>query len=120
MQLQLDCLGWPFKSAGDKILNLSHPLLLVAADFKVYAPVEWASFVWQSAPNSALVVRHGDDHTSFSLVEQPATAIMRDYLRTGILPKASIGSLVSVYSPGMQPPNALDLYKVATGALAGD
>jgi len=110
-------LGMP---SGDKILNLSHPLLLVAADFDVYAPMEWASFVWQSAPNSALVVRHGDDHTSFSLIRQPATAITRDYLKTGILPKVSIGPLVSVYSPGMQPSNALDPYKVATGALAGD
>ncbi len=120
LQIQLGCLGWPFQAAKDEPLSISHPILLVAADFDAYAPMEWANFAWQTAPNSAFVVRHGDDHTSFSLVDQPATAIMKDFLRTGILPNASIGPLVSVYSPDMPQPAILDPYNVTTGALAGD
>ena len=95
-------------------------MLLVTADFDPYAPFEWATFAWQSAPNLALVVRHGDDHTSFSLVLQPVGPILRDFLKTGKLPKASIGELLSVYTPGMKAPEAADPYNVATGAQAGD
>jgi hypothetical protein len=95
-------------------------MLLVAADFDVYAPMEWANFVWQSAANSAFVVRHGDDHASFSLVGQPARTIMGEFLRTGVLPNASTGPIVSVYSPGSQQPKIQDPCNVTTGTLAGD
>jgi hypothetical protein len=29
-------------------------------------PTEWATFAWESASKSALLVRHGDDHTTFN------------------------------------------------------
>ena len=42
-------------------------MLLVTADFDVGTPTEKATFMWKTQLNhSALVVRHGDDHTSFN------------------------------------------------------
>jgi len=76
--------------------------------------------VWESAANSALAVRHGDDHPSFSLVNNPAIVIMREFSKTGVLPAARNDSRVSVYTPRMQMPKTLGSYKMATGALVGD
>lgn len=28
------------------------------------APTEWARLIWEQNPDSALVIRHGDDHVS--------------------------------------------------------
>jgi hypothetical protein len=119
-QIQLACLGWPFKSSVDKPLTINHPMLLVTADFDPLAPMEWATFAWETAANSALVIRHGDDHTSFSLADQPATLLMHEFLKTGILPATSNGTLVSVYAPGSAQPKFENPYEVPTGALAGD
>jgi hypothetical protein len=47
-------------------LKLEAAMLLVTADFDVSTPIEKALFTWHQANNSALVVRHGDDHTSFN------------------------------------------------------
>ena len=43
--------------------------------------------VWESAANSALAVRHGDDHPSFSLVNNPAIVITREFSKTSVLPR---------------------------------
>jgi hypothetical protein len=95
-------------------------MLLITSDFDGEAPTEWAEAMWEQSPNSVLVVRHGDDHTTFSLVDQPATAIMNEFLRTGVLPAARSDDRVSVYTPGMKRGPIPDPYSPPTGEVAGD
>jgi hypothetical protein len=40
-----------------------HPLQL--SDSDPSAPTDWARLVWAQNPDSALAIRHGDDHVSF-------------------------------------------------------
>jgi len=98
-------------------------MLIVTADFDASAPTEWATDIFENqARNSVLVVRHGDDHTSFSLTDQPSTAMTVHFLRTGQLPclEDNVKGRVSVYTPGMRRPAISDPYSVATGEVAGD
>lgn len=66
------------------------------------------------------MVRHGDDHTTFNLPYSPATAIEKEFLRTGVLPKVSQGRWVDVYHPGMKRRPIPSAYEVPTGFEAGD
>jgi hypothetical protein len=95
-------------------------MLLVTSDFDGGVPTEWADVFREQAHNSVLVVRHGDDHTTFSLSDQPATALMKQFLATGELPTAMSNSRVSVYTPGMIRAPFPDPYSVPTGEIAGD
>ena len=74
------------------------------------------------SPNSWLIVREGDDHTTFSLSDQPAVAIMKNFLRTGKFPSPHDvhDARVTVYPPGMKRGPIPDPYSVVTGELAGD
>ena len=51
---------------------------------------------------------------------QPSTHITKEYLRTGILPKARNETLVTVYEPAMVRGPVSDPYNVPTGFIAGD
>ncbi|KAE9363001.1 hypothetical protein N431DRAFT_550765 [Stipitochalara longipes BDJ] len=118
--IQLMCSAWPFETPKSEPLNLNEKMLLVTADFDNQAATEWGTFTWSQAKNSALVIRHGDDHVSFPLVNQPSTKITMDFLNSGILPSALESELVSVYTPGMTRKPISDPYQVPTGAIAGD
>src|ERR1700761_994536 len=100
-------------------------------------PTEWATVAWKSAHNSALVVRHGDDHTTFNranassslcfavnlsktVPKSPATWIEKEFLRTGILPPVYNGTEVTVYHAGMCRAPIPNPYDVPTGIVAGD
>ncbi|KAH8654995.1 hypothetical protein BGZ60DRAFT_546624 [Tricladium varicosporioides] len=113
-QLQLMCSSWPFPIPTQTRLQLPQKMLLVAADFDASTPVEWMSFVRETAPNSGLVVRHGDGHVSFQFVDQPSTNITKDFLRTGILPSARNDTQVTVYAPGVKFVGVEDPYLVPT------
>ncbi|PMD32000.1 hypothetical protein L207DRAFT_441349 [Hyaloscypha variabilis F] len=119
-QIQLFCSAWPFQTPKSEPLNLDQKMLLVTADFENQAATEWSTFTWSQARNSTLVVRHGDDHVSFPLVDQPSTKITMDFLNSGTLPAAVESELVSVYTPGMTRKPISDPYQVPTGAIAGD
>jgi hypothetical protein len=122
-ELQLGCLAWPYPTPRYEPLLAHHPMLIVTSDFDGGAPTEWTTFFFETqATNSVLVVRHGDDHTSFSLSDQPSTAITKEFLRTGKLPTAknSVEGRVSVYTQGMRRAAIPDPYQVATGEVAGD
>jgi hypothetical protein len=98
-------------------------MLLVTSDFDGAAPTEWATIMFETQfKNSVLAVRHGDDHVSFSLTDQPSTAMSIEFLRTGKLPTAqsSVGGIVSVYTEGMRRAGIPDPYLVPTGEVAGD
>ncbi|RFU28898.1 hypothetical protein B7463_g7452, partial [Scytalidium lignicola] len=118
--IQLMCSAWPFPVPSSKPLDVNKKMLLVTADFDASAPTEWTTFAWEQAPSSTLVVRHGDDHVSFLLVDQPSTKITKAFLNTGILPVAQESEFVSVYTPGMTRKPISNPYLVPVGALAGD
>jgi hypothetical protein len=96
------------------------PMLLVTSDFDGAVPTEWAGIALAQAHNSVLVVRHGDDHTSFSLTDQPSTAITKNFLRTGVLPGNISNALVTVYKGSTKGRKIPDPYSVPTGEVAGD
>jgi hypothetical protein len=116
------CSAWTYAVAPLKTLSFSKPMLFVTADFDASTPTEWATFAWEHAEKSgsALVVRHGDDHTTFNLPGSSATAIEKAFLRTGVLPKVSKGELVDVYHAGMERRPGPGPYTVKTGLVAGD
>jgi hypothetical protein len=95
-------------------------MLLITSDFDPAAPTEWADIMWSQSPQSVLVVRHGDDHCSFSLIDQPSTAITKTFLSTGVFPEAMSDNGTSVFTPGMKRGVIPNPYDVATGEGAGD
>ncbi|TVY51007.1 putative hydrolase [Lachnellula cervina] len=118
--LKLSCSGWTFPVPKDKRIKTTQSLLMIAADFDASAPEEWTIFNWETASNSVLAIRHGEDHVSFPLVNQPSTKLMNEFLNTGLLPTAQNSSQVTVYTPGMKPAPISDPYGVPTGPGAGD
>lgn len=120
--LQLGCLAWPYATPPYAPLITHTPLLLVTSSFDGSAPTEWADSMRAQSPNSVLVVRQGDDHTTFSLSDQSAVAIMKKFLRTGEFPRPRDvdDAIVSVYLPGMKRAPIPDPYSVVTGEPAGD
>jgi hypothetical protein len=105
-------------------------------------PTELTTFAWQQAPESTLVIRHGDDHTSilsafptpvriqgsltifsFNEVDRPAAAagdVARNFLRTGVMPGPRSNKQVTVIGPGGTRGPVPGAYDVPTGAVAGD
>lgn len=114
------CAGWPYAVAPLKPLSFQKPMLFVTADFDASTPTEWSAFAWEHAKGSALVVRHGDDHTTFNLPASPVTAVEKAFLRTGVLPKVHEGKEYDVYHFGMKRKPIPDPYSVRTGVDAGD
>ncbi|KAJ6477205.1 hypothetical protein DFH09DRAFT_1467846 [Mycena vulgaris] len=112
-QFALMCAAWPFPVPERTTLPSDLPLIL---------PTELTTFAWEQAPNSTLVIRHGDDHTSI-LIGPPAAAaqsVAQDFLRTGVMPLASADKAVTVISPGGTRGPVPGAYDVPTGASAGD
>lgn len=64
--IRMYCAGWTYPVAPLKQLSVKAPMLFITADFDASTPTEWATFAWKNSSNSALVVRHGDDHTTFN------------------------------------------------------
>ncbi|KAK3056985.1 hypothetical protein LTR09_002023 [Extremus antarcticus] len=119
-QAQLICSAYPFSAPPLQPVELEATMLLLTADFDVYDPTERTTFAWKHTPNSALVVRHGDDHVSFQLPKQQSTEITKEFLRTGNLPAAINDTFVTVYEPGSKREPVADPYDVPTGFAAGD
>ncbi|KAF2474348.1 alpha/beta-hydrolase, partial [Lindgomyces ingoldianus] len=117
---KLYCSAWPFEVPKQEPTTTNQSMLMVTADFDGSTPIEWATFSWNTAPKSVLVVRHGDGHVSFPLTDQPSTKITKDFLNTGILPSAQNSTQVTVYTPGMKFAGISDPYDVPTGPEAGD
>ncbi|KDQ19582.1 hypothetical protein BOTBODRAFT_170657 [Botryobasidium botryosum FD-172 SS1] len=113
------CGGWPFHGDSQISLPTDIPMLLVTSDFDLNTPTESATFQWTQAPNSALVVRHGDNHGTFT-VDGPAYSAEMEFLATGELPSAIDETLVTIYTPGMQRGQIADPYTAPIGPPAGD
>ncbi|KAJ7463965.1 Alpha/Beta hydrolase protein [Mycena latifolia] len=121
-QFALMCSAWPFPVPEQPTLPTDLPLMWMTSDFDLNLPTELTTFAWAQAPNSTLVVRHGDDHTSI-LLAPPATRAQRiaqDFLRTGAMPPASSDAEVTILAPGDTRGPVPGAYDVPTGAIAGD
>ncbi|KAJ7686265.1 hypothetical protein B0H17DRAFT_1013620 [Mycena rosella] len=121
-QFVLMCAAWPFPVPDHTTLPTDLPLMWMTSDFDLNLPTELTTFAWGQAPNSTLVIRHGDDHTSI-LLAPPATraqGIAQDFLRTGVMPSAFSDSEVTILSPGDTRGPIPGAYDVPTGAIAGD
>ncbi|KAF2812960.1 alpha/beta-hydrolase [Mytilinidion resinicola] len=118
--IRMYCAAWPYAVAPLKTLHLKAPMLFVTADFDASTPTEWATIAWKTADHSALLVRHGDNHTTFNLPASIATRMEKEFLRTGVLPRVQNGTEVTVYHAGMCRVPIPDPYDVPTGFVAGD
>ncbi|KAJ7721431.1 hypothetical protein DFH07DRAFT_907013 [Mycena maculata] len=121
-QFVLMCAAWPFPVPTPATLPTELPIMWMTSDFDLNLPTELTTFAWEQAPNSTLVIRHGDDHTSI-LAVPPATlaqGIAMDFIRTGVMPNASSNSQVTVIGPGGTRGPLPGAYDVPTGAIAGD
>ncbi|KAJ6498457.1 hypothetical protein C8R47DRAFT_1111808 [Mycena vitilis] len=90
------------------------------AGLLIFLPTELTTYAFEQAPNSTLVVRHGDDHVSMDLPNVASHPIEVDFIRTGVFPAARDDALVTVIPPGGKRGAVADPYKVAVGAVAGD
>jgi hypothetical protein len=119
---RLYCAAWTYAVAPLQTLSFPKPMLFVTADFDASTPTEWATFAWEHAAKSksALVVRHGDDHTTFNLPKTPVTEVEKEFLRTGVLPVAQEGVDHDVYHAGSARRKIPGPYTVRTGTAAGD
>ncbi|EGN95189.1 hypothetical protein SERLA73DRAFT_162724 [Serpula lacrymans var. lacrymans S7.3] len=119
--IELYCSAWPFPAQPKQLLPTNHTSLMwVTADFDLNLPTEFATFAWAQAPNSVLVVRHGDDHGTLQVPNQPAAAMEVSFLATGVLPNVTDEELVTVYTPGSTRGPIPDPYSVPVGPLAGE
>ncbi|KAJ7221372.1 Alpha/Beta hydrolase protein [Mycena pura] len=120
-QFVLMCDAWPFDVPEPATLPTDLPLMWVTSDFDLNLPTELTTFAFAQAPNSTLVIRHGDDHTSIDLPNVASHALEIDFLRTGVFPAAQDGAQVTVVPPGGTRARApLDPYAVPLGTVAGD
>ncbi|CAG9949457.1 unnamed protein product [Clonostachys rosea f. rosea IK726] len=120
-ELQLACSGWPFPEAPETSDPNPHKMLFVTADYDADSPTEWTTYIWEKqARRSAMLVRHGDGHVSFQLPNHPSSLITKEFLRSGRLPEARNGTIVSVYSPGTRRDPIPDPYLVQTGTMGGE
>ncbi|KAJ7704759.1 hypothetical protein B0H14DRAFT_3526566 [Mycena olivaceomarginata] len=98
------CSAWPFDAPAPAPLPTQLPIMWVTSDFDLNLPTELSTFAFEQAPNSTLVIRHGDDHVSIELPATAAHSLEIDFIRTGVFPAARDDALVTV----------------AVGAVAGD
>ncbi|KAJ7631585.1 hypothetical protein DFH06DRAFT_698107 [Mycena polygramma] len=123
-QMLLQCTVWPFPVPEHTTLPTDLPIMWMTSDFDLNLPTELTTFAWQQAPNSTLVIRHGDDHTSLYNTPPAAVAgdLARTFLRTGVMPSPQSNAQVTVLGPeaaGVRGP-VPGAYDVPTGAVAGD
>ncbi|KAJ6622482.1 hypothetical protein B0H10DRAFT_2214398 [Mycena sp. CBHHK59/15] len=122
-QFLLMCSVWPFSVPEPVTLPTTLTLMWMTSDCDLNLPTELTTFAWEQAPNSTLVIRHGDDHTSILATPGPATRVQgvaMDFLRTGVMPLASSDEQVTVISSGGTRGPVPGAYDEPTGAVAGD
>ncbi|KAJ7692912.1 hypothetical protein B0H17DRAFT_933686 [Mycena rosella] len=119
MVLHTLCTGWPYTAASNPKMPINASMVLITSDFDYNTPTELADLEWSQAPNSVLVVRHGDDHGSYD-VPGPARSAFIDFLATGNLPAATNQTFATIYEPGSKRAPIPDPYSVPTGPEAGD
>ncbi|KAJ7930976.1 hypothetical protein B0H13DRAFT_2529711 [Mycena leptocephala] len=118
----LQCSVWPFPGPRSTTLPTDLEIMWVTSDFDLALPTEMTTFAWEQAPKSTLVIRHGDDHTSFWVPPPGDTAgdVARSFLRTGVMPSPRSDAAVTIIGPGEKRGPLPGAYNVPIGAVAGD
>ncbi|KAJ7817950.1 hypothetical protein B0H13DRAFT_1662300 [Mycena leptocephala] len=122
-QYILHCSVWPYSAPESVTLPTKLKLMWMTSDFDLNLATELSTFAWQQAPESTLVIRHGDDHTSLLVPPGPAALagnIARTFLRTGVMPGPRSDAQVTILAPGSIRGPIPGAYDVPTGAVAGD
>ncbi|KAJ7860601.1 hypothetical protein B0H14DRAFT_2506294 [Mycena olivaceomarginata] len=121
-QILLQCSVWPFPGPRSTTLPTDLEIMWVTSDFDLALPTEMTTFAWEQAPKSTLVIRHGDDHTSFWVPPPGDTAgdVARSFLRTGVMPSPRSDAAVTIIGPGEKRGPLPGAYNVPIGAVAGD
>ncbi|KAF7362951.1 hypothetical protein MVEN_00646400 [Mycena venus] len=122
-QLMLQCSVWPYSAPKSVTLPTKLKLMWMTSDFDLNLATELTTFAWQQAPESTLVIRHGDDHTSLPIPPGPAALagdIARNFLRTGVMPGLRSDAQLTILGPGSTRGSIPGAYDVPTGAVAGD
>ncbi|KAJ6592391.1 hypothetical protein B0H19DRAFT_1010092 [Mycena capillaripes] len=121
-QMFLQCSVWPFSVPPRVTLPTDLKLMWMTSDFDLNLPTELTTFAWKQAPNSTLVIRHGDDHTTI-LNPSPLTRaedVAKDFIRTGVIPQPRSDAQVTILGPGDTRGPLPGAYDVPTGAAQGD
>ncbi|KZP17745.1 alpha/beta-hydrolase [Athelia psychrophila] len=113
------CSGWPYHGNSSTPIPLKTPVLLVTSDFDYNCPSEMSTYESGQAAGSTLIVRHGDDHGTL-VVPGPARSAEFAYLNTGVFPKATNQTFVTVYPSGSKRTVIPSPYAVPVGPEAGD
>ncbi|KAH8796184.1 hypothetical protein DL96DRAFT_1541385 [Flagelloscypha sp. PMI_526] len=117
------CSSWPVPPRPKSTVSskTKFPAVFVTSDFDLVLPIQLAFMRAAEATNATTVIRHGDHHTSLSILG-PAHTIMGAYLANGIVVPSSNETLATVYAP--EDKNKLgtiaDPYAVGFGTLFGD
>ncbi|KAJ7861705.1 hypothetical protein B0H14DRAFT_3445177 [Mycena olivaceomarginata] len=122
-QLMLQCSVWPYSTPKSVTLPTKLKLMWMTSDFDLNLATELTTFAWQQAPESTLVIRHGDDHASLYIPPGPAALagdIAQKFLHTGVMPGPRSDAQVTILAPGSTRGPILGAYDVPTGAFAGD
>ncbi|KAJ7277132.1 hypothetical protein C8J57DRAFT_1581375 [Mycena rebaudengoi] len=122
-QFMLECSVWPYPVPERTTLPTQLKLMWMTSDFDLNLATELSTVAWQQAPESTLVIRHGDDHTSLLVPPGPAALagdIARAFLRTGVMPGPRSDAQVTILGPGDTRGPIPGAYDVPTGAVAGD
>ncbi|KAF7295808.1 hypothetical protein HMN09_01123700 [Mycena chlorophos] len=119
-QFSLMCGAWPYTVPNQTIFETELPLLLITSDFDLNCPSELTTVQFGRSPNSTLIVRHGDDHTSLFLTDLPTHPLQMDFLADGAVPPVQSNVNLTVYPSGTTRAAIPNPYSVPLGILAGD
>ncbi|KAJ7142072.1 Alpha/Beta hydrolase protein [Mycena crocata] len=119
-QFVLMCDAWEFNSPDPAVLPTDLPIMWVTSDFDLNLPTELTTFAFQHAPNSTMVIRHGDTHVSIELPTVASHSLEIDFIKMGVFPAARDDASVTVIPPGGVRGAVSDPYQVPLGVVAGD
>ncbi|KAH8818585.1 Alpha/Beta hydrolase protein [Flagelloscypha sp. PMI_526] len=122
-RLMAICSAWPVPPRPKSTVSTEtkFPAVFVASDYDFVCPIQMTFFRAAKATNASTVIRHGDHHTSLSVLG-PSHAIMGAYLAHGTVIRSPNETLATVYYPEDKDKLGAiaDPYAVGFGTLYGD
>lgn len=94
-QYATQCVGWPYAPTNpqhwldQEKMAQTPEILIVNAEHDPATPIAWAHGLQRQVPNSVLLTRDGDGHTSYT-TSMEAQAIMDAFLVNGTLPEENL------------------------------
>ncbi|KAJ7784932.1 hypothetical protein DFH07DRAFT_907611 [Mycena maculata] len=99
-QFVLMCAAWPFDVSEQTTMTSSKEFLWVTSDYDLNLPTELTAFAWQQTPNSTLLIRAGDDHTSIDLDRTPPCLLPSSYPQ---VEREGLSRTHTTYLPALRP-----------------